>query len=93
MRRCPGIRIRGMGSRYGTRDPMTHGLGSKVTVMTQPRHSRYRRLSRVRPVSDPTERPPWNRLIPLVTADTLAIALVWMTRRLISQHDYPEHWW
>ncbi len=58
-----------------------------VTLMTEPRQSRYGRLSRVQPVSDPTERPPWSRLLPLVAAETLGIGVLLLVYSLTSGDD------
>lgn len=41
----------------------------------------------MRPVTDPTERPPWSRLIPLVAAETLGIAVLLLLYSLTSERN------
>ena len=38
-------------------------------------------------MDDPTERPPWNRLIPLVGAETLGVAVLLMLYVLLDQRN------
>lgn len=44
-------------------------------------------MERVRPLGDPTERPPWGRLLPLVGAETLGIAVLLLIYTAASERS------
>jgi len=44
---------------------------------------------RIQPVSDPTQRLPWNRLIPLVAVETLGVSLLLLAYLFFASLDAP----
>lgn len=44
---------------------------------------------RIQPVSDPTERLPWHRLIPLVAVETLGLSLLLLAYLVLRSLDAP----